>query len=195
MLELNFNPFPILETERLTLRKVTMNDSQDVYKLRTSIEAMRYIGRPIPHSISEAHDLINRIKEGIETNTAIGWGIFLKKQSQLIGTIGYHKIEKEHYRAEIGYMLIPEFWNKGLMSEAIKQVLEFGFKTIKLHSIQANIDPANQRSAAILNKFGFVKEAYFKESFYFNGKFLDSEIYSLLKKHLDQISRQRFKEN
>ena len=180
MLELNFNPFPILETERLSLRQVTLNDSQDILILRSNAEAMRYIGRPLALAISEAHDLIYRIEEGIKTNSAIGWGIFLKKKSQLIGTIGYHKIELEHYRAEIGYMLLPQFWNQGLISEAIKRVLEFGFKTIKLHSIQANIDPENERSADILLKFNFKKEACFKESFYFSGKFLDSEIYSLI---------------
>jgi ribosomal-protein-alanine N-acetyltransferase len=79
-------------------------------------------------------------------------------------------------------MLLPQFWNKGLMSEAIKKVLDFGFNTMELHSIQANIDPNNMVSAAILKKFNFEREAYFKENFFFNGKFMDSEIYSLLNK-------------
>ena len=180
MLELNFFPFPTFETERLTLRRVTMNDSQDVFNLRTNMDAMRYLDRPIPRTIAEAEDLIKRIEDGLENNTGIGWAISLKNLSHLIGTIGYHRIEKENSRAEIGYMLLPEYWKQGLMSEAIKVVLNYGFNTMKLHSIEGNINPDNAPSAAILKKFGFVKEAYFKEDFFFNGKFLDTEIYSLL---------------
>ena len=182
MLKLNFHPFPTFETQHLNLRKVTMDDSQDVFVLRTNMDSMKYIDRPIPQAISEAEMLIRKIEEGLDNNTAIGWAISLKNQTQLIGTIGYHRIEKENYRAEIGYMLLPEFWNQGLMSEAIKVVLDYGFNTMHLHSIEGNINPDNAPSAAILKKFGFVKEAYFKESFYFNGKFLDTEIYSLLNK-------------
>ncbi len=182
MLELNFLPFPTLETERLILRKVTMADSQDVLTLRGDIDAMRYIGKPISTTFDEARDLITRIQDGLENNTAIGWAISLKNNPQLIGTIGFHQIDKQHYRAEIGYMLLPQFWNKGLMSEAIQQVLDYGFNTMKLHSIQANIDPNNKVSAAILKKYNFVSEAYFKENFFFNGKFMDSEIFSLLNK-------------
>lgn len=182
MLELNFLPFPTLETEGLILRKVTMADSQDVLTLRGDIDAMRYIGKPISTTFDEARDLITRIQDGLENNTAIGWAISLKNNPQLIGTIGFHQIDKHHHRAEIGYMLLPKFWNKGLMSEAITKVIDYGFNTMKLHSIQANIDPNNKVSAAILKKFNFVSEAYFKENFFFNGKFMDSEIVSLLNK-------------
>jgi ribosomal-protein-alanine N-acetyltransferase len=182
MLELNFHPFPTLQTERLILREVTMADSQDVLTLRGDIDAMRYIWKPASTTLDEARDLISRIRDGLEKNTAIGWAITLKNNPQLIGTIGFHQIDKQHHRAEIGYMLLPQYWNKGLMSEAIKKVLDFGFNTMELHSIQANIDPNNMVSAAILKKFNFEREAYFKENFFFNGKFMDSEIYSLLNK-------------
>lgn len=182
MLELNFNPFPVLETERLLLRQVTMDDAPDVLIMRSDINAMKYIGKPISTTLDDARDLIGRIEDGIESNTAIGWGISLKNNHRFIGTIGFHRIDTSNYRAEIGYMLLPEFWNKGVMSEAMNSVLDYGFKTLKFHSIFANIDPDNLRSAAILKKFNFVKEAYFKENFYFNGKFTDTEIYSLLNK-------------
>ena len=182
MLELNFHPFPTLETERLIIRKITFEDSQDMLALRGNMDCMKYIGKPVSTKLEEVQELISRIQDGLETNSAIGWAISLKNNTQLIGTIGFHQIEKPHYRAEIGYMLLPQFWNKGLMSEAIQKVLYFGFNTMKLHSIQANIDPENKVSATILKKFNFVSEAYFKENFFFNGKFMNSEIYSLLNK-------------
>ena len=76
---------------------------------------------------------------------------------------------------------MPEYWNRGLISEAIPKAIDYGFNQMKLHSIEANINPDHNLSRKILEKFKFKKEAYFKENFYYEGKFLDSEIYSLLK--------------
>jgi len=181
MLSLNFHPFPQLETERLLLRRITNNDVEDMFVLRSNKEAMTYIGRPIPVVMDETARLIQKMEENIDSNTGIVWGITLKEEQRVIGSIGFHRIETENYRAEIGYMLLPEFWNKGIMSEAMKVIIQYGFEKMQLHSIQANINPENANSRKILLKFDFVKEAYFKESFYFDGKFFDSEIYSLLK--------------
>lgn len=181
MLELNFNPFPDLETTRLELRRITINDIVDLFNLRSNNEVMLYIKRSVPITIDEIAILIQKMEDMINSNNGIVWGITLKGESRIIGSIGLHRIEKENFRAEVGYMLLPEFWHKGIMSEAIQVLLRFGFETINLHSIQANIDPRNTRSKNVLLKFNFEKEAYFKESFYSNGKFLDTEIYSLLK--------------
>lgn len=181
MLQLNFNPFPTIETERSLLRRITTEDSEDFFYLRTNEEAMKYIDRPRPKSIKESNDLIVKMDDGIQQNTAIGWGISLKDKPGLIGTISYHNIYTEHYRAEIGYMLSPAYWGTGIMSEAIKVVLDFGFNQMGLHSIEANVNPLNNVSKYLLKKFSFNQEAYFKQNYYFDGKFLDSEIYSLVK--------------
>ncbi|MNL39613.1 ribosomal-protein-S5-alanine N-acetyltransferase [compost metagenome] len=77
-------------------------------------------------------------------------------------------------------MLHPDHWRKGILSEGLSAVVDFGFNAIGLHSICANINPGNEASRQLLIKHGFVKEAYFKEDYYFEGKFLDSEIYGLL---------------
>ncbi len=180
MLELNFDPFPELQTERLLLRKISMDDASEMLVLRTDINTMRFLDKTKPTSIQEMYDLVSKINDGIKQNNNIGWGITLLNSNKLIGMIGYHRIVKEHYRAEIGYMLLPSEWKKGYMNEAIKKVIDFGFHSMKLHSIEANINPNNIASAQLLKKNHFIKEAYFKEDYYFNGKFLDSEIYSLL---------------
>jgi ribosomal-protein-alanine N-acetyltransferase len=104
----------------------------------------------------------------------------LDKPETLIGTIGHWRLMKQHYRAEVGYMLHPDHWNKGIMKEALLAVIDYGFKDMKLHSIEAHINPANASSAALLERCGFIREAYFKEDFFFKGAFIDSAIYSLL---------------
>ena len=97
---------------------------------------------------------------------------------KLLGSICYWRMQKEHYRAEIGYALHPGSWRKGIMKEAILEVIAYGFSTLQLHSIEARINPANMASAAILESTGFVREAYFKEDFFFRGKFGDTAVYS-----------------
>src|SRR5688572_4543029 len=162
MLELNFTPFPLIETERLKLRQIEMNDDKDLFDFRTNKEVMKYLDRPMHSSINETQDLMKKIEDDIRRNTAIGWGISLKNKSRLIGTIGYHRIEKEHYRAEIGYMIHPDYWRTGITSEAIKPVIAFGFNQMNLHSIEANVNPENIASIKLLEKYKFIKEAHFK---------------------------------
>jgi ribosomal-protein-alanine N-acetyltransferase len=177
MPELNFDPFPVIETERLMLRKISIDDAEDIFHLRTNEDAMRYINKPKLLSIDDAKEIIKKMNEP----DRIQWGITLKNKIKIVGTIGYHRIVKEHYRAEVGYMIDPQYWNTGLMSEAITKVIEYGFDKMKLHSIEAIINPSNSISRKILQKFNFIKEGFFKENFFFEGEFFDSEVYSLVK--------------
>ena len=114
-------------------------------------------------------------------NDGIGWAICFKTDNKMIGSVSFHRIDKEHYRAEIGYMLLPKYWKQGIVSEAVEAIINYGFDTLQFHSIEAHIDPTNIGSEKVLQKFNFVKEAYFKENYFFAGQFLDTSVYSLLK--------------
>ncbi|MDP1803082.1 MAG: GNAT family protein [Bacteroidota bacterium] len=181
MLELNFKPFPVLETERLVLREINKKDIDTLFLLRSNKPAMQYIDKPLAISKDEIKPFIKMINKKTKDNETIAWAITLKTKNELIGTISYHRIERENYRAEIGYMIMPEYWNTGILSEAMPSVIAYGFNKMKLHSIVANINPNNAISRRLLEKFNFKKEAYFKENYFYNGRFLDTEIYSLLK--------------
>jgi len=181
MLKLSFTVFPVLETERLILREHTQADAQAWFDLRNNPEVMRYIDRDSPKDIAEVEDYINGLITGFEQGESMGWAVALKDDpSKMIGNVVFWRMDFPNYRAEIGYLLTPLHWRKGLVSEALKAIISFAFEEMGLHSIEANINPENEASRAILLKHGFVKEAYFKEDYYFNGKFLDSEIYSLI---------------
>ncbi|TDE27251.1 MULTISPECIES: GNAT family N-acetyltransferase [Flavobacterium] len=182
MLTINFSPFPNLETERLLLRRVDTNDIKEILALRSNPETMKYIPRPLVKTDEDALEHIAMIDTKIETNEGINWAITLKNDPKLIGVIGHYRIKPEHYRAEIGYMLLPEFHGKGIISEAVKEAVKYGFKIMKLHSIEAFIDPENHGSAKVLENNGFVKEAHLKENEFFEGRFLDTVIYSILNK-------------
>ena len=182
MLTLNFAPFPNLETERLLLRRVNPTDIKEIFALRSNPLTMQYIPRPLLKTDEDALEHIAMIDTKIETNEGINWAITLKDNPKLIGVIGHYRIKPEHYRAEIGYMLLPEYHGKGIVSEAVKEAVNYGFQVMKLHSIEAIIDPDNHASAKVLEKNGFIKEAHLKENEFFDGRFLDSVIYSILNK-------------
>ncbi|KQC01530.1 GNAT family N-acetyltransferase [Pedobacter sp. Hv1] len=183
MLTLNFPSFPVLETERLILREHALTDAHDLFQMRTNEEVMRYIDRERPKAIKDMETFISTFNDGFKQGQHIAWIMALKENPDvMIGSIGYWRTNLVNYRAEIGYMLLPAYWRKGFVSEALIKTIAFGFDQMNLHSIQANINPGNDASRQILRKHGFVKEAYFREDYYFNGKFLDSEIYSLLNK-------------
>ena len=181
MLHTNFSPFPEIETQRLLLRRITKDDIPEIFILRSNDNVMKYIDRPRALSLDDATIFFEKINEGIETNDGITWGITLKENPKvLIGSIGYWRLMKEHYRAEIGYMLHPDFWQKGIMKEALTCLIDYAFTSMNLHSIEANLNSGNMASAKLLEATGFVKEAHFKEDFFFDGSFRDTIIYSRL---------------
>lgn len=183
MLEVNFLPFPVLKTERLLLRQVTVNDADAILSLRSNDEVMKYIPRPYLKTKEDALELIGIFDDKIENGIGINWGItFLNEPEKIIGIIGHYRLKPEHYRAEVGYMLFPEYNGKGIVSEALQKVVEYGFKEMKLHSIEAILDPENIGSEKVLIKNGFVKEGHLIENEYYEGRFLDTLIYSLLNK-------------
>lgn len=180
-LNLNFNPFPILETERLKLRKVELSDVEDYHEIRSNKRVMQYIARPLAQTLEDTKGVIERVHETIEKSEGINWAVCLKDDPKILGTVGFYRTNHTHFRTELGYELRPEFWGKGIMSEAIQAVLDYAFFTMNFHSVEANIDPVNRRSENILIRNNFIKEAHFRENYFFEGKFTDSAIYSLLK--------------
>ena len=178
-----FSPFPELTTQRLLLRKMLNTDAPELLFLRSDETVMQYIDREKTKTLEEAEEFVQKINTSVDANETIMWAIsLLNAPGTMIGTICFWNILKQHYRAEVGYMLHPAHWNKGIMKEALLAVNEYGFNTMKLHSIEARINPDNVVSALLLEKTGFTREAYFKEDFYFRGKFIDTAVYSLLKK-------------
>jgi len=181
-LYLNFNPFPVLETERMILKQLDENQVDMLFELRSDPETMRYVNRPLAKTREDAEQHLHLITSKIEANEGINWGLFLREQpDRAIGVMGHYRIHTEHFRSEVGYMLLRPYWGQGLVAEALSAVLRYGFETMHLHSTEAIIDPANTASARVLEKNGFVKEAHFIENEFFDGKFIDAAVYSLLK--------------
>jgi ribosomal-protein-alanine N-acetyltransferase len=178
----SFLPFQNLESERLLLRQITPDDVNEIFALRSNPETMKYIPRPLATTKDDAMGHIKMIQDKIVSNEGINWAITEKGNPKMIGIIGHYRIRWEHFRSEIGYMLLPEHQGKGIITEAIQLLVDYGFNEMKMHSLEAIIDPKNTASARVLEKNNFVKEAHFKENEFYDGKFLDAVVYSLLNK-------------
>ena len=190
MLSINFTPFPELTTARLLLRQMTLADAPGVQRLRSNVSVMKYINRPLTLTIEDAEIWIGVILSALEKNEGITWCICLKEApAQHVGTIGLWRIEKENYRAEIGYMLEPYLQGKGIMYEAVQTVVDYGFREMKLHSIEGRIDPRNGASGALLKKAGFAQEAYFKENYFLSSGFADTAVFSILNPYTDGVEK------
>ena len=179
-MNISFDPFPQLITERLLLRRMTTDDANEMFFLRSDAEMLKYIDRAPARSIEEVIKFIEMVDANLVNNEGINWAISLKDDPKLVGNICFWRIEKEHYRAEIGYVLHPAHQGKGLMNEAMRAALDYGFNIMKLHSVEANVNPENTASINVLERHNFVREGYFKENYFYNGRFLDSAIYSLV---------------
>ncbi|MEY4038208.1 MAG: hypothetical protein RIR67_518 [Bacteroidota bacterium] len=183
MLEFNFSPFPNLETNRLNLRRLKSEDVSEIFALRSNPEIMKFIPRPLMKTREEALEFISVMHSNVNNNILLNWAITTKEEDKLIGMIGFYRMKPENYRAEVGYILSAEFHGQGIITEALERIIQFGFDEMKLNSIEAVIDPENYGSEKVLLKNNFVKEGHFKEHTFFEGKFLDSVFYSLLKKN------------
>lgn len=158
MKEINFTPFPVLQTERLILRQIKDTDDQALFALRTDKEVIKYIKR-VPHAhIDETRAFITMRTKDIEQNIAIVWAICLKEDPTMIGSICLWKISEEKTQGELGYDLSPAFHKQGYMSEAVKCVINFGFKTLGFRLIEAFTHRDNESSVNLLLKHGFLHD-------------------------------------
>ena len=151
----NFTPFPILTTERLTLRQLSIDDQQNIFALRSDKEINKYLDRQVSKTIDDAIDFINKINDNIRKNNSIYWAITLTRNGTFVGTICLFNFSNETSNCEIGYELMTHFQGQGIMKEAAERVIDYAFKTIKVKKIEAFLHRANQRSINLLHKFSF----------------------------------------
>jgi len=155
---MKFNPFPKITTERLILRKIEESDCDKILFLRSDKTVTKFIERPENRKTKNKTDAIKFIKEINEArkkNESISWGITLKNNPAIVGTICLWNFSVDHKIAEIGYDLKPAFQRKGIMDEALKSVVNFGFSNLNLYKIEAFTHKENESSIRLLKKNRF----------------------------------------
>jgi len=148
-------PFTPLTTERLLLREIRLDDAEEVFRLRADDSVNALIDRQKALSIDDATAFIQKILANSANNEGVMWAITLIGEAKLVGTVVYWNIEWENDKAEIGYEMLPEHQGKGIMTEALKKVLDFGFTKLGFKTIAAEPKAINLRSVKLLEKLGF----------------------------------------
>lgn len=155
---IQFQPFPVLITDRLFLRRLVLTDADGIFALRSDLDVIKYTGIKQYTSIDEAKAYIGRIDRDLDQNKSIMWSITLAASKTFIGSICYWNITEDETCAEIGYDLLPSYHGKGFMQEATKAVIRYGFEGMKLDKIVADLCIDNIKSVKILEGNGFARE-------------------------------------
>ena len=155
MNQLNLSPFPVLTTSRLKIRRLSFEDEKEIFAIRSDKEIAKYLDRPLCENSTEAGNFIGKVNSGIDKNECVYWAVTIKEDPKLIGTICLWNFSEDKFTAEIGFEILPEYQGKGIMSEALAAVIDYGFNTIYLKSIEGEVDPENMRSIKLMERHGF----------------------------------------
>lgn len=153
---INFTPFPDLTTKRLSLRRMSLEDCNEIFFLRTDESVLRYTGITKAETMDDVRKYIEKVNDGIDRNEAVMWALCLINTSRLLGTICLWNFSPDRSTAEIGYVLHPDFQGMGLMHEAVVKVIDYGFRILQLTSIDADVVPNNSRSIKLSERNGFI---------------------------------------
>jgi len=172
--------FPVIETERLTLKPLVINDSDSLLGIFSDPEVMRYWNTAPWTTIQDAIDFINESNDSMQRQESLILGVYLKSTGELAGKCMLFSYDKESKRAEIGFGLGRSCWGKGYISEAGEALVQYAFNSLGLRRIEAEIDPDNQSSAKALEKLGFSREGLLRQRWEVNGIVSDSAMYGRL---------------
>ena len=152
---MKFTPFPKIETRRLELNQLSMEDAEEIYFLRSNNEVIKYVDHSEAKSIRNAKEFISKINNGISKNEWIMWAIRIKGFPKLIGTICLWNFTKDKTAADIGFVLHPDHQKRGIMTEASNEIIKYGFSELKLDEIAGEVVTENMPSINLMKKFGF----------------------------------------
>lgn len=176
MKELNFTPFPALETDRLILRQLEDGDAYFIYQLRTSPQNNIYLDLPIPADTTETLSYIYRMNQGIKDNKYIYWAITRKVDGVMVGTICLWNFDIAKCLAEVGYELLHSYQRQGYMREAFKEVVQYAIEQLGLITLEAYTHSANQPSIRLLEHYNFLQVRTLIET-NSSGKTMEQAIY------------------
>ena len=170
-----------LTGKRIILRPLRKTDAQDIYKNIQDKRIAKYtLHVPWPYTLKHAHQFIEKSQEHRKKQTEYTWGIELNKE--IVGVISLMRISHEHQKAEMGYWLGKGCRSKGIMTEAGKLVLKFGFKKMKLNKIYAFTFTDNPCSKRVMQKLKMKQEGLMRADVKRHGKFRDDLYFGILKK-------------
>lgn len=171
---------PRIETPRLVLRHLDDADVPALYDIFRDPEVTRYWSWPAYRHPAQAAALLDEIDELFDERTLFQWGVARREDDLVVGTVTLFQVEPENRRGEVGFALGRAAWGHGYMREALAALFDFAFDTLGLHRLEADVDPRNDRSLAVLERHGFRREGLLRERHFVAGEIQDSVMLGLL---------------
>jgi ribosomal-protein-alanine N-acetyltransferase len=181
-MDTEFGDMPVLETARLRLRRLTYDDAEDMFAYASDPEVTRYLMWLPSRSIEESLEFIMTAVERYRNRQPAPWGMELKTEGRIIGTCDYIHWWPAHERAEIGYALSRQYWGQGLMTEAVREIIDYGFRVKGINRIQAMCEIPNIGSARVMEKSGMIYEGILREYMVQRGELRSMKLYAIIKK-------------
>lgn len=175
-----FSSIPTLYTERLSLRAMHPIDAEDMFDYSRRPEVTKYLLWSEHKDISFTRDYLNYVKKRYKLGDFYDWAIIDRESRRMIGTCGFTKFDADNNSAEIGYVLNPDFHRRGLGSEAVKRIIEFGFEELSLNRIEARFMQGNDASLALMKSVGMTFEGYLRDLVFVKGSYKTVGISSIL---------------
>lgn len=184
-----FLNLPTLDTTHLALRKVRLSDAPDIFAFASDPAVARYTTWPPPPTVKATEAFVRELLQRYAQGLVAPWGIVHRDDRKLIGSCGFSYVMAWHGRAEVAYALSPAYWGRGLMPEALRAVLAFGFQTLQLNRIEARCEVENRASERVMQKVGMQFEGVLRQHAQVMGQYRDLKLYSVLKQEwLDQAT-------
>ncbi|MCC5903649.1 MAG: GNAT family N-acetyltransferase [Halomonas sp.] len=172
--------FPFIETERLILKPLETDDAASLLAIFSDPEVMKYWNTAPWEGIQDAYSFISASNDSMSRQESLVLGIYVKSTGELAGKCMLFSYDEGSKRAEVGFGLSRTCWGKGYIGEAGEALIQYGFNSLKLRRIEAEIDPDNHSSAKVLEKLGFSQEGLLRQRWEINGVVSDSALYGRL---------------
>lgn len=172
---------PEIRVDRVRLRWLTHDDVDNLFEVFGDSEVMKYWSSPPFDRRCQAVDLVDEIHRFFERKVLFQWGIERLEDQRVIGTCTLAEPSVQNRRAELGFALGREFWGRGYAREAVEALVEFAFETLRLHRLEADVDPRNAASITLVERIGFTREGTLRERWLVGGEVQDSAFFGLLR--------------
>lgn len=177
-----FRHIPVLETERLILRKMQRSDAGDMFEYASDTAVTEFLTWDVHPNVRFTANYLSFLQSKYKSGEFFDWAVTLRTTGKMIGTCGFTRFNFPAYSAEIGYVLNPRFWGRGVAAEAAARVVSFGFEYLGLNKIEAKCMQGNRQSRRVMEKLGMTYEGTTRDAIFIRGSFVSVETCSILKK-------------